>query len=1122
MKLEITRKAKNCLLFSILLALVLCVFGFFGVLNKKDERITANAAESTNSDRLYWEEGASIAINLYDTRRIRFRLHVHKDVLENGDLTITLNNGGNKDCFFDVYGYTGSIEDTSSNHLGDNPDFVASITETQIQFDADKMQSLFSDRDWVVIWVGAVSDIDTSISMTASNSGYTAVSVSRSWLYVYNVFGEMGSTGSTWEESIADFAASASSSNSFAICDNYWLDPVLGLEIVVNVPQTYKDKVAAGQQLVEKIEGEIRGQKYNTYLRYEEYFLSFHRKNDSAPDITSSNWDENSVVHTYTTIPTELKDGTILELCDNPRSGNMNGGRYYYMGLVKKTTEYRRGGLYGLEMLGPTISYEVVDNTNDIEVNVADKAWAIVSEYDSALFESEREWLLDLAGTVPQTDTIPVNIKYKALLDANDPSSIVLKNDKNFLAKRVDIASKRLVTQTMYDLLEGISSLADFNVCYQGRFWQNGDVYNTGERIILQATDYAYTYDSATQTGTLEVLYNEFQYKELALRVINNDIESNLEMLCYTTDVEMDASTNVVTMRWDFAMLEETLYNTCKWHFTLSEGNFQIRNNPSSLTYYYEKANNIPTALALQFPLDTENELVGVDIVVGVYIEPVVDCNVTYQYVKLSMDDSNNIVEETVTSDTFIIDSIELKSYNYTNFMADFGEIIEASLVLDGVEGVYCYPVAVQRNSNGEDADGTPSYTFVVQYEYNTLFKITNNASSDIRFVELNDASQLYYGSDFVRSGDIPDGRRVEKFTSTSSDVRITADAENADDYAKTKIYVLINVNQKKIIPIHITYTDKWHLTFEYFETYKNTPFALKKTYLGDISVKDYPNIREMTATDICTATGIPATVINIIKLDEKVDIAFDNISLYTATLGYGMASITSTDYEGNRKEIRVPINKYEDWVAGMGNPDWTIMMLNTEQNKYFQYSNEVERDKLYGLFSTAVFEEEVSDLNFYFRNNTGDGCMTIFEKTKASGSKVYKFFYKWTDKEVTEVPGRVGMFFCELVNDDNKILHSYSFYLDGSTTDTYISNGGADDRYDDDSALENKGEDIKDNIEGIWNDAKGWYDELTKSPWGIAIQAALGIVGVVAVGGICVWIWRFFTGKPKKRRKKK
>ncbi len=1103
---------KQCILISLLLACVLCIVGFFGIFSGKDERISASATTTTDESKLYWEAGAGIFTGDLASKRIRFILHVHKDALNKGELVITLNDGGNEDCFFDVYGFTGNVRNTANNILGVNNEYTTSITEKELRFNTDKLQSAFSGSDWVIIWAVAQSDLYTNISMTAKNLGYSAESDERSWLYVYNAWSNAtGNVGTTWERGVASFSNANNNTTAFVMYDDFGMDSVYGLQFLVNVPRLYSDKIAQGEQLVDIEYGEIRGQKYTKYARYEQYFLSFNLVcGNTAPNANSTVWDSGTVLQTWTTLPTVLQNGTVLQLNAGVRGDYLNGGRWYYVSLVKKVTEQKRGGLYGLEMLEPTISYQVESNTNSINANVRAKATEILYNDDIDLTESERTWLLDIEGSVPQTEELEVSVIYRKLSDITNPSSITYVSTP-FFVKRVDIYSKRLVTQAMYNLVEGKSTLSDFNVCYKGQFWQNGNVYNTGERIILQATGYEYRYNEITQKGELTILYNEFQYKELALKVVNNDLESNLEMLCYTTDARIDSTTNNVVMRWDFAMIEETLLNSCKWHFTLSEGDFKINRLPSNAVCSFEKVNDIPTALILSFPQSAESQLISTDIVVSAYIEPIVDCNVNYQYVKLSVNDSGEIVEETVTSDTFIMDSMTVKQLNLTNFLNEFGEIVNGALYLDEVEGDYFKVKAIQRHQNNPSSDGTPSYTFVVQYEYNALFKITNNFSSDVRYVELNDMSARYYGTDFVRSNDIPVGYRVASLTTTTNDLKITLNAERPDDYKKTQIDVKIDVNQKKILPIHIVYTDKWHLTFDYFETYKDTPFAIKKTYNGDISVKDYPNIRAMTATDICNATGIPAVVVKIIKVDEKVDITFDGVATYTAVLDYSHASMATRDYDGgNLQEIQVPLSKYEDWVTGLGNPNWSIMMLNTEKNKYFQFSNDVERDKLYGLFSTAVFEEEVSDLNFYFRNQTGDGYMTIFEHTEATGSRVYKFFYKMTDKEITFIPGRVGMFFCEVLNDDNKMLHSYAFYLDGSTNEPFMSNGGADDKYDDDTALENKGEDFWDNVKS--NVGNGW-NKFKNSKWYTVAKVLLWVAGGCLVAGVA-WKYgrRFFV----------
>ncbi len=1080
---------KQCILISLLLACILCIVGFFGIFSKKEERITVSAATSTDESKMYWEDGASILIDTTQTV-ISFILHLHKDVFNGGDVVVTIDKNASNECFFnEEWSAYGAVV----------------VSETKIRFSKDALQDEFSSDGWITLRVMLNTDYTTNVSLTASNATCTAKSTERNWLYVYEKAVELGvlESGFDWGASISEFVKNVDPT-SFEIYGNYWLDSYTGLVMLANVPTAYTNLIEQERLLVAEETTERWGVELISYQRFEEYFLSFNLQLGTAPDKTSTVWDEGASIYTFESISTRLQNNTILDIATLPRGENLDGGRYYYMSLVKKITEYI--GLGGADKgVAPTISYQVVNNSNSIEVDVKGKALEIAGRDDLNLNEREREWLLDISGRVPQTETMPVTVKYRKLSDETNPSSVTL-DYKQFSVKRVDITSKKLVVQTLYDTLEGISNLADFNVCYKGQFWESGYVYNTGERIILQATGYEYKYDKETQRGELTVIYNEFQYKEVALKVVNNDLESNLEMLCYTTDVNIDPDTNYITMRWDFATIEETLLNACKWHFFLRDGDFKFNFLPSSVNATFERdEDNIPQALVLTFPQTLESQLISADIVVEALIEPIVDCSVNYQYIKLSINDSGDILEETITSDTLIMDSMTLKRYNTTNFMSDYGSIINRALVLEEIEGDYCKVVAVRRNQNLVGEDEMPSYTFIVEYEYNTLFKITNNKSSDVRYIALNDTSLYYKGADFVRADDIPDGHRVERFTTTSTDLKITPDENNADDYTKTSIEVKTGANQKKILPVHIVYTDKWHLTFDYFETYKNTPFAIKKTYNGDISVKDYPNIRAMTATDICNVTGISAVVVKIIKVDEKVDITFDGVATYKAVLNYSHASMATRDYnDKNLQEIQVPLSKYEDWVTGLGNPNWSIMMLNTKDNKYFEFSNDVERDKLYGLFSTAVFEEEVSDLNFYFRNQTGDGYMTIFEHTEAQGSKVYKFFHRWTDKEWAVIPGRVGMFFCEVLNNDNKMLHSYAFYLDGSTNEPYMTNSGADDKYDDDSAIKNKGQDIWDDVKS--NVVNGW-NKFKNSKWYTVAKVLLWIAGGCLVVGVA---WKY------------
>ena len=198
-------------------------------------------------------------------------------------------------------------------------------------------------------------------------------------------------------------------------------------------------------------------------------------------------------------------------------------------------------------------------------------------------------------------------------------------------------------------------------------------------------------------------------------------------------------------------------------------------------------------------------------------------------------------------------------------------------------------------------------------------------------------------------------------------------------------------------------------------------------------------------------------------------------------------------------------------------------MFLNRTDRHYFKYSNDVTRENLYGFFSVAVFKEQVSDLNFYFKNNTGDGCMTIFSQSEVRGSGVYKFFSRLATKSGfmgillgTPLISTMCMNLCELVDDDNAMYYSYFFYLDGTSENPYLSNGGADNADDTDSAIKNALNDAKEWLKNTWDKLNGsnamkWLKILGGVALGILALTALaaGVYKILKWSGII---------KPKKK----
>ena len=98
---------------------------------------------------------------------------------------------------------------------------------------------------------------------------------------------------------------------------------------------------------------------------------------------------------------------------------------------------------------------------------------------------------------------------------------------------------------------------------------------------------------------------------------------------------------------------------------------------------------------------------------------------------------------------------------------------------------------------------------------------------------------------------------------------------------------------------------------------------------------------------------------------------------------------------------------------------------------------------------------------------------MSFYNSKEVKGSDLYKFFGGLQDS-VLFGTGYVGMALCELVNNENAVYESYFFFLDNTSDLPFISNSGADNADDTDSAIGNTGEDIGDAL----NDAGTWVND--------------------------------------------
>lgn len=716
-------------------------------------------------------------------------------------------------------------------------------------------------------------------------------------------------------------------------------------------------------------------------------------------------------------------------------------------------------------------------------------------EGNEPLTDAERSGIQEILGIKPSAAEISVTLKYKELTDY----ATLTEKSYTFHLKSAYAQNKTLAVTTLYSLTD-FSNIADFNAVYTGDYWRDGYKYTTEQRIILQARDFEYSYNPTTEKGTLEVKYNDFQYKDLSLRVTNNDPANNLTIDYYTAEAVAGATSTTLTFR--FADIEEQLHNSCNWLFDFGKENIRITGKPEGVTTQLTEE-----ALIVTFPNAKENELVNLSLIGVAEIIEDIEYTLTYEYAKLLLS-GTEIIETVKTSAPITKMYSEIVTCNFTNFMTDYGEIVNEAINPDFLGGTeYYIPVSIQKEYSAYDAE-THTCKITVEYSYNTLFGITNNYDDGITFKALNHSSLNYTGGDFVDS--IPNGYRVESLT-TEAAYKDKLTITNAENYLDTRVQVKTSTTAKEVLPIVINYTDSWNLTINYLENYADQRiqngekdakpcFAEKKVFSGAIKVKDYADIYNLTAEDVKEILGLESLDILGLATVEEIAVTFDGVSTYTVDLSYSHAALKQIDYDGNTLEIKIPLTSYAEWCKQYGQ-DWSILFLNTPERKYFKYSNDVSRENLYGFFSVAVFKEQVSDLNYWFKNNTGDGCMTIFEGKEVSGAGVYKFFDNLTDKGILmSALGYIGMSFCEIVDDDNAMYYSYFFYLDGTSDDAYLATNGADDSGDTGSAIGNAWNDFTDWIGETWDklkNSKGW--EIFKIVMGVVL-VILVVVAVVAL----------------------
>ncbi|MGN1062598.1 MAG: hypothetical protein ACI4RO_05655, partial [Candidatus Scatosoma sp.] len=538
----------------------------------------------------------------------------------------------------------------------------------------------------------------------------------------------------------------------------------------------------------------------------------------------------------------------------------------------------------------------------------------------SQFTDEELKGYQTLAGVYNSEEQTQITLVYKKY---NDDGTNIIDEENSFLIKSLYAQNMEAVINAMY-LLKDFNKISDFNVVRKNSWFdKNQTEKQTGDRIVRQASGYKYEYDKENQTGVLTVEYADFQYKDVMVTMQSNDAESHLTKDFYTAN---DTQTSEeIKLVFSYDDLEMWGKNNCDWLFGLNADNFSIVNNASDKVSIV----NDGTARTLTVTCAPEdvNALDQVSITAVSEIVEDVPYQMTYNYKKI-IDTAGTLSEETLQSDTVTLMYSELVSMSYENFITLYGGVVNDELLPATLAGTnYCKAIGFEKSYNTENL----TCNITVTYEYGLIFKVTDNRTADwYKFLPKSDTTLLYKGDYFYDHG--YDGCRVQKITTTLDETKIRITP--AYTYKEITVELLATQFTDGIIPVCLNFTDKWLIEINYMEQYKDTPFAVKTKYSGEIRVSDFEDIYALTVSDL--ATILNKASMSIIRDRATVDTITvtynEDTESYTVDTTYSLMSMVQIDYEGNRKEIKVPLTCYKDWCEDYG-MDWTILYLNYSGN---------------------------------------------------------------------------------------------------------------------------------------------------------------------------------------------
>ena len=669
----------------------------------------------------------------------------------------------------------------------------------------------------------------------------------------------------------------------------------------------------------------------------------------------------------------------------------------------------------------------------------------------------------------------------------------------NYYLLREDYA-----TQWVYDKTE-FKQLSDFNVVKVDTVTSvEGDsekTYVTDKKIVRQATGYKYEYNKNNQ-ATLTVEYTPFHYKDLFLRVYNND--GGADTALYSVDVYPIWTTALAggkrKVTFKATDVQELCFGKCRWLVEFDGKGLKIDGfeGVAEVEYEYGEDGTSVTGFSLILDEARENDLSKVSMKWCAKIVPDKDLDFYYTYLCTNpltdaSDKANYEFKTVKLEQTRKYSDIVSYTFNDLKKEAFYTEILSGLEYAEFDGRTYAVMTGEIENVidyHFEDADKNAECNVIVKYRFNPIVKFTNSVDGTCKYRVFDTAYAQYTAEDFY-SDIIPYGYRIVSYDNVGDPCFMFS---NFDVFYPLTTNFTFNVRleegEARFYVVRANLSDEYPVTMEYLKRFKDSPFATLETFNGNVKVADY-DLLNLTGDDIERMIGeenvshiefnkIPIKIRDGIRSDGKYYADENSIKVtangtqFRIAFEYSYTYIKGIDSDGGADYFNIKLTPFSKWCEYFGK-DWTILALSDA----FTYSDEVPTDKLYGFFTVMTFKEEVSNFNSWFKEYTASGACAFFSKQEIRGSEFYKFMRN-NPALLTIAGGAAGLIFggaagaaagaaggaalqfsilsaAESLNADNGTYYSYFLYLDGTTDKAYTSHNGATDYNDTEGAFGNK-----------------------------------------------------------------